>query len=278
MNIEIEQENHIEENCIENNHDGKFKKIIVTVLLIIMFIFFLVVYARFKATTGIKVNEYKITNQSIPEDFHGVKVVQLSDIHFGNTTDINQLKLIVKKINQIKPDIVVFTGDLVEINIDEDTKNSIISELNNINVKLGAYAIKGDSDTNLWNEIIEKSLFQDLNNRDSKIYIGNSSIIISNSDTSHSDMYSIYLLHKPDDVDNLQNNFDLILAGHSLNGQINIPFVKRLLLPDGAKKYYHGHYSVNNSDLYVSSGIGTINFKYRFLNKPSIELYRLTRY
>lgn len=269
MNIEIEQEN------IEVK-DNKVKKIIITISIIIMSIFLIIVYARFKATTGVKVNEYKVTNSNIPDSFHGIKLVQISDIYFGNTTDINQLKIIVKKVNEIKPDIIVLTGDLFVNDIDDETKISIINELNNINFKLGAYAIKGDSDLDIWNEIIDNSVFEDLNNREVKIYNSDSSILISNSDTNHEDFYSIYLIHRPDDVDNLQNNFNLILAGHSLNGQINIPIIKKLYLPDGAKKYYKGHYLINNSDLYVSSGIGTTNFKYRFFNKPSIELYRLT--
>lgn len=61
-------------------------------------------------------------------------------------------------------------------------------------------------------------------------------------------------------------------------GQINLPFIRNLFLPSGSKKYYNGYYNVNGSNLYVSSGIGTTNFKYRFNNKPSINLYRLTSY
>ena len=86
------------------------------------------------------------------------------------------------------------------------------------------------------------------------------------------------LLHKPDDIDNIQNSFNLVLAGHSLNGQINIPILKKVFLKDGSKKYYNGHYVVNGNNLYVSNGIGTTSFKYRFNNKPSINLFRLTKY
>ena len=84
-------------------------------------------------------------------------------------------------------------------------------------------------------------------------------------------------MHEPDKVVDLQNKYDLILAGHSLNGQINIPLIKQLLLQKGSKKYYKNHYLINNTDMYISSGIGTTKFKYRLFNKPSVNLYRLTK-
>ena len=134
-----------------------------------------------------------------------------------------------------------------------------------------------DYDENLWNEIIEQSNFININNKEKFIYYkNNSKIRITNIDTNNEDTYSIYVMHEPDKVDDLQNKYDLILAGHSLNGQLNIPLIKQLLLPKGAKKYYKNHYTINNTDMYISNGIGTTNFKYRLFNKPSINLYRLT--
>ena len=137
----------------------------------------------------------------------------------------------------------------------------------------------GDKDYNkeLWKEIIEKSNFINVNNKEKYVYNkNNSKIRITNIDTNNEDTYSVYVLHEPDKIDNIQNKFDLILAGHSLNGQINIPLIKNLFLQNGAKKYYKNHYIINNTDMYISSGIGTTNFKYRLFNKPSINLYRLT--
>lgn len=267
MNINIEQDKKI------------IKKTITIIFCILCIIFTIIIYSRYKATSGLKINEHKITNALIPNSLHGTKLIQISDIHYGNTVDINYLKNIVKQINEIKPDILVLTGDLLDKEINEEEKNEIISTLKKINVTITSYAIMGDSDYDeqLWNEIITESGFVNLNNKEEKIFNkSNEPILISNLDTNHDNIFSIYLLHQPDKVNELSNDFNLILAGHSLNGQINIPIIKHLLLPEGAKKYYKNHYKINNNDLYISSGIGTTKFKYRFLNKPSIELYRLT--
>ena len=92
--------------------------------------------------------------------------------------------------------------------------------------------------------------------------------------------YKIILVHEPDYVDTITskyNNTNLVLAGHSHNGQINIPYIKKLLLPEGSKKYYNNYYKVNNTNLYISSGIGESNINVRFFNKPSINFYRINK-
>lgn len=255
-----------------------FKKILLIVCSIFICIFLIIIYCRYKATSGLKVNEYKVTDSALPQNFHGVKVVHFSDIYYGNTVSIEFLKEIVSSINEIKPDIVVFTGDLLSKEIDVDTKNEIISILGSITSSIGKYAIKGDSDNSLFNEIIASSGFTILDNSSLEIYYkGDTPIVIGNGDFS-SDFFSILLVHEPDMINDYNNSFNLVLSGHSLGGQINLPFIRNLFLPSGSKKYYNGYYNVNGSNLYVSSGIGTTNFKYRFNNKPSVNLYRLTSY
>ena len=84
-------------------------------------------------------------------------------------------------------------------------------------------------------------------------------------------------MHEPDYVDNIDvNGFNLILAGHSLGG-IYIPIKGLINLPDGATKYTNGHYKINETDLYVSNGLGTDNIKFRIMNRPSINFYRITK-
>ena len=276
MNIDINFNN---EEIDTVKKDNKFKKIFIIIAICLSIIFLIIVYSRYKATSGLKVYEYKITDQALPDSFHGVKVVHFSDIYFGNTVDINYLKSIVSSINDLKPDIVLFTGDFTNKEIDDDTKFKIIDSLRSINSTIGKYAISGDIDNiDLFNNIMSSSGFLNLNDTSLNVYYkGETPILIGNQDIQ-SDLFSILLIHKPDDFDNLNNSFNLVLAGHSLNGQINIPLIKNLFLLDGSKKYYNHFYNVNDNDLYISSGIGTTDFKFRLFNKPSVNLYRLTKY
>ena len=70
---------------------------------------------------------------------------------------------------------------------------------------------------------------------------------------------------------------NLILAGHSHNGQVRLPFIGAIYTPIGAKKYYDNYYNVSGTKLYISSGIGVSTTNYRLWNHPSINFYRINK-
>ena len=80
----------------------KKKKIIYGIIIAVLIIIITLLYSRFIATTGLKVKEYKITNENISEAFHGLKIIHITDIHYGRTVKIKEIKKIVAKINLIK--------------------------------------------------------------------------------------------------------------------------------------------------------------------------------
>lgn len=277
------------------------KKKIIIILSIIAFLFIsLFLYARFVGTKGLKVKEYRI-NASITDNFHGLKIVHFSDLHFGMTTYEKELDNLVNKINFIKPDIVVFTGDLIDKNesITDEIKKIIIDKLSLISVSLSKYCVSGNHDNEIYLDIMKQSGFISLNNTYELIYKGNNSPILiagvtSNIiDTTSMDdklkttydylstnniQYRILLMHEPDYIDNIkENTFNLVLSGHSHGGQVKIPFMDDLVKVNGAKKYYDDYYEINNTKLYISSGIGTTWFKLRLFNKPSFNFYRITK-
>ncbi len=89
---------------------------------------------------------------------------------------------------------------------------------------------------------------------------------------------TIVITHYPDYVDTLSNhNIDIVLAGHSLQGQVKIPFVGGIIKKTWAKKYLGSYYQVQNTKLYVSSGLGTEGIQFRLFNKPEVNLYRLNK-
>lgn len=299
------------------------KKFLIGLLILILLVTGVLLYSRYIGATGLLVKEYKITNTVLTDNFHGFKIVHISDIHYGRVTKDKELQQLVDKINLLKPDIVVLTGDLIDkdTHLTPEMADSIENILKKINVTVEKYAISGNHDVRFdnWETIIENAGFKNLDNTYDLIYKeGYSPLFIGgvstmdNTTLSMSDkmktmmeflnqkpedntnnlpgeepnpenntivkpIYKILLLHEPDLIDNVDtDSFDLVLAGHSHNGQVKIPFIKPLILPEGCKKYYDEYYKVNNTDLYVSSGIGTSNLNFRLFNKPSVNLYRLT--
>lgn len=270
------------------------KRLIKILVVLILFIVLILLYSRFIGTKGIKVKEYTIKNKNITDEYYGLKIVHITDIHYGRITHEKELNKLVEKVNKTKPDIIVFTGDLIDkdYKITSEETDKISSILSKMNASIGKYAVNGEHDNiSNWNLIIENANFIILNNSYDKIYLNNTKyILISGVDVKSIDLsktdeilkskdkpiYSILLIHKPDYIKNIDiKNYNLILAGHSHNGQIRLPFIGAVSLPKGSKKYYNPHYSIGDAELYISGGIGCSSYNFRLLNKPSFNLYRL---
>lgn len=252
--------------------------------LFIIFIL-LAIFVRFYGVSQIVTKEYSIISKEIPRGFDGMKIVQISDIHYGTTINESSLKKMVNKVNQLKPDIIVFTGDLVTkgINPTDKIKAEITVNLSKLKAPIGKYAIASNKDleSDSFYDLITNSGFTLLNNEAKLIYnnddepielVGISNI---NNKIELTDNYKIALIHKPDDFDNIKNdNYNIVMAGHNHGGIIRLPFLGGLINIEGAKKYHNDYYEIDNSKLYVSSGLGTSNINFRMFNQPSINLYR----
>ena len=263
----------------------KFFKIL---LLIGVLIF---MYARFIGTRFLNIKEYAIYDTVLPETFDGLKIVHLTDIHYGTIVNAKNLTNIVNQINQLKPDIVVFTGDLYDesIALNDKIVNEIVTCLKNINSTLGKFAVAGNHDysNDLFAQIITDSGFTYLENSSQIIYDENNTPLEiigfddawkgnPNYNIPLSDNYKIVLVHEPDEISKiLPLNVNLVLAGHSHGGQIRLPFIGALYTPNGSKNYKNDYYEFTNTKMYISYGIGTSVLKIRLFNQPSINFYRL---
>ena len=269
----------------------RFKVIILIVLIISSFF----VYSRYIGIKGIKVNEYNIINKNIPESFYGYKIVHISDIHYKVTTNLVDLNTISNEINKTKPDIVIFSGDLLDHNIKYTDKDyeDLTNFLNSINSNIGKYIIKGEEDLNSkFDEIISNTDFIDLDDSYKLLYNDSNEPILLmgissnykknhiketiesfNIDTNYK--YAILVLHEPDYINEIDySKFNLILAGHNHGGQIRLPLIGGIIY-DKVKIYKDSYYKFKNTKVYITSGIGCSKYKFRFLNKPSFNLYRL---
>ena len=270
----------------KENKSNKFIYILLIIGLII-------IYSRYIATTGIQIKEYSVINNKIPESFKGFKVVHFSDLKYGSTTDQKYLKKLVNKINELNPDIIIFTGDLISSNykLTDNDKKSIIENLNKLDPKIDIYSIRGDNDINeTYNSIITQTKIIEINNLNKLIYYkGDTPIMLIGLDDSingnqsldmafnyeENNYYKILIAHEPDTYEKIKDkNIDLFLAGHSLNGQVRLPFIGSIYTPTGAKKYYDSKYKIDNTEIYISNGLGTSKIPYRLNNRPSINLYR----
>ena len=278
-------------------------KMIKFLIFILIFFIGIVLYARYIGTLGFETKEYTIYNEEIPNGFDGLKIVHFSDIHYNRAINENKINKIVEEINLINPDIVVFTGDLIDkdINLSNSDYKFLANAFKKINAKYGKYAVLGNHDYKEKEEVIkvyDDSDFKYLENEYDVIYnkdnekifiggIGNVSYNLDNLDSLMSDLttlgdvnYKLIIVHEPDISDSIIDNYDvsLILAGHSHNGQVRLPYIGAIYTPEGSKKYYDEYYDLDGTSLYISSGIGVSIINYRLFNKPSINFYRINKY
>lgn len=279
------------------------KKILYSILAILIIIFLILIYARFIGTIGLNTNEISYQTEYISESYNGLKIVHFTDLHYKKVITEKRVEELIKEINKIKPDLILFTGDLLDKDYKINNKDItfLIKQLSNLNSTYGNFAILGDNDygkeetiKNIYIQsnftLLENDYSIIYNENNDKIFIGG----LSTSTYEEADInkvmtyfsnnqdinFKIIMLHEPDYIDTILNNYNninLILAGHSINGSINIPLIKYFLSPNGAKKYYQPYYKKSNTDIYISNGIGLNNLNFRLFNHPSINFYRFTK-
>lgn len=267
------------------------KKVIFVVLF---FITLLLLDGFFINSHGFKTEVNNILIDNLPDSFQGFKIMQISDFLIEKKDDLDRIKDIVAKINERKPDVVVFTGGLLSTSykLDENDINTLSNYLKEIDVTLYKYSIYGDED--IKNKEIFDLVMNDANfillDNESKYLFYKDNLPIKITGLNKGDIDSafvmddildvatnIVLTHYPDDVDKLSGDNIIVLAGGSLKGQVRVPFVGGIIKGDGYMKYTDSFYEIDNKLLFNSGGIGTKKVRFRLFNKPEINLYRLEK-
>lgn len=294
----MEEENETKEVVKKDN--GFKRKFINFLIFILILSVGLIMYSRYVGTKGLIVKEYRIADEKIPYNFSGVKIVHFSDLLYKSTVKLDDVKNMVERINELKPDLVFFTGGLISKGkslSDEETRE-LSSVLKEIDYTIGKFAVKGDEDGDEFSIVMSDSGFEVLNNSGifvynkalTPIYVAGLASSISDAinvesafelvdaDANKDAYFKILLMHGGDSATSVlksRDDVNLILAGNSLNGSVVLPFYGGIFESRGSETYKNPFYEVNGTLIYVSSGLGTKDINYRFNNKPSFNFYRL---
>ena len=283
MRTRQEKNKKIQDEITKEKHQKRMKKIVKVISIILIISLTILSYGMFIGSRYTFVNEHKITDKKIPNSFHGLKIVQISDLLYPSLKS-NDLDKLTKKINELKPDILVFTGN-IKRNHYELTKKDITTLnkfFNFLNSNIKKYAIYGNNDNDNLKLIFENTNFLILDNQEDIIYNGeNESIKIIGfkankldfSNITESNDYTICLLSNPDKITKVNNTCQVVFSGETLGGEIKLPFTKGL----DNHTYYKNYYLINQTKLYINNGLGN-NYNLRLFNHPSINFYRLTNY
>lgn len=220
----------------------------------------------------------------------GLRIVQLSDLHLKKSIDIAYLERLVKKINALNPDLVVFTGDILQTFAYRLRKHfHAFSAL-----EAPAYYVTGNHDLVYGPKSLERELFKCnifcLDNRISMLNINDTPLQLVGLADRYSfargikrpieelfsrldeNVSTILLAHQPKDIEHIgKHRIDIQLSGHTHAGQV-YPFnklVKRL------QPYFSGHYIHGKTILYVSRGLGYWGPSIRYKAPSEIPVFTL---
>lgn len=243
----------------------------------------------------LEITQLELSLAQLPAAFSGTRLVHFSDVHLGFNKDVHDVKRLVKHIRESQPDIICFTGDMVDSDA-EDLADSV-AVLAELTAPLGKYAIFGNHDyknTELLTRLLQTAGFVVLRNQSYLIKQGGARIAVAGLEDMlkgspdpeaalkgiPTDTFTVLLMHEPDYADAAESYpFHLQLSGHSHGGQIRLPIIGAAYTPYGSQKYINGLYYTANQTMpvYVNRGFGETYMPFRLLCRPELTVLTLRR-
>jgi len=241
------------------------------------------------------VEQVPVPLKNLKSALEGFKIVQLSDIHIDSFVETEVVQEAAAIADSLKPDLIVLTGDYVTGQAEAIRDLSPI--LASLNAKYGVFAILGNhelwTNPDLIRDSLEKAGVPVLVNEGVPLNVGKEILYLAGVDDCWSGQPdleaamekwpsgapTILLAHEPDFVDTfaLDGRVSLQLSGHSHGGQIRLPGLGAVILPEYAQKYDQGLYRVNptgRSDVgpwvYTNRGVGLGVVPYRINCPPEV--------
>ena len=258
---------------------------------------------------NVKTEMIRLGFSSLPSSFHGLKIVQISDLHASFWVNRAYLSRVVTQINAMPKDIVVITGDILTGSVNSFLKRwlpdddiylpmviDVLRQLDDGPTKLAVLGNHDQGDGNAKTRQLTDELhgigFKVLRNDSLTLTHGDEQICIAGTDdfwyscdlsktlaNIPENAFKILLCHNPDITTEIRKKMqiDLTLCGHTHGGQVTIPFITEYLMPiNNPSRYLAGLVREDYGYTYVNRGIGTLVFPFRLGASPEITSFHLT--
>ena len=219
------------------------------------------------------VTEWAIEVSRLARALDGLSIVHFSDFHFSGRVGKAYFQEVVRQSNQMEPDLVAITGDLVDRTRYIDW---IPDTLGRLRARYGVYFVLGNHDlrvdTNRLCRVLEESGLVGLGGRWREIEIRGEPVVLAGNELpwlapaadlagcpkrSGDGALRIILSHSPDQLDWAQaQDADLLLAGHTHGGQIRFPLIGPIVSPSReGVKYASGVFYAPPTIMHVTRGL-----------------------
>lgn len=252
-------------------------------------------------------NRPRIVHQEIalrrwPTRLEGFTIALLSDFHYDSYFSVHPLRSAIRMVNGLHPELIVLAGDFVSVSFFGDAAAAASAAepcsqlLRQMQARHGLWAVMGNhdasSDPDRVTSALRSSGIQVLSNQSipverdgARFWLGGVDDVLDGSPDLDAtlrpipaDEATVVLVHEPDYADHVARHpVDLQLSGHSHGGQVRLPLVRPLYLPDLARKYVWGLYKIGGLTLYTNPGLGTVGVPVRLNCPPEITMLTLRR-
>jgi predicted MPP superfamily phosphohydrolase len=240
--------------------------------------------------------------KNLPDAFQGFRIAQISDVHFDEYTEPSFVRRVVGEINRLQPDLVLLTGDFITMNpfglrFAEGAIYRCLDVLRGISAP--RFACMGNHDSMLGAPMLHPifasydipllmNQYVPIERAGQRLWLcGVGEYLTETPDLDLTipaapDGPVLLMCHTPDYADMVISHprgrlVDMMFSGHTHGGQIRIPLLPPVHLPEGGKKYLEGLFRFNQMQLYVNRGIGAIGLPFRLNCPPEITLFTLRR-
>lgn len=260
----------------------------------------LALYSGEIARHELSVEQHTIHLARLPEAFRGMRIVQISDFHYDVFTEPFFLREVVRRVNQLRPDMVLMIGDFISKlpGLKSMARRQVpecVHILTGIICPL-RYASLGNHDEAIGREWVVRPLQEQgipvlvnatlpLERGGQRLWLaGLGSACAWDADPARAIPKAsvtgnepvILMAHEPDILpDVARYNVDLMLSGHTHGGQVRLPFLPAFDLPQFGKRYVEGLFRYGRTQLYVNRGIGTVGVPFRLFCPPEITVITL---
>ena len=255
-------------------------------------------YGTFIERTNFHVREVDMPIPGLHPDLHGLRILQLSDIHMGAFLSEPELAKIVDASLEHRPHLAVVTGDLITMR--GDPLDACIHQLARVKADAGVYGCLGNHERYALAEdycthAAARAGMRFLRRQAAPLRFGSATLNVAGVDhqSLHGgrkylvgaeklktpDAFNLLLSHNPDVLPvAAQQGWDLMLSGHTHGGQINIEILDNNITPARfITPYIYGTYRAQSTAAYVTRGIGSIGIPTRIGAPPEITVIRLRK-
>jgi uncharacterized protein len=232
-----------------------------------------------------------------PSRLDGFTIALLSDFHYDPYFSVHPIRSAVATVNDLHPDMIALTGDFVSSPLTGDSERGArMAEpcaqiLRNLHAPFGVWAVMGNHDAFTDPDHVTAALRDvginvlvnqstPIEKNGGRFWLGGVDDILGKASDLDATLHNIpaneatvLMVHEPDFADRVARHpVDLQLSGHTHAGQIRVPGLPPLFLPELAKKYVWGLYKIGDLILYTNAGLGTVDIPVRLNCPPEITM------